>query len=84
MTGVYGATENSVYLSPAPLYHAAPLVFNMGFQRLGATCVLMENFDAVEALRLIETHRVTHSQWVPTMFVRMLKLPEEDRARYDL
>jgi long-chain acyl-CoA synthetase len=82
--GLYGADASSVYLSPAPLYHAAPLRFNMAMQRLGATCVVMEHFDAAQALRLIEEHRVTHSQWVPTMFVRMLKLPEEERARFDL
>jgi acyl-CoA synthetase (AMP-forming)/AMP-acid ligase II len=81
---IYGVDETSVYLSPAPLYHAAPLRFNMAVQRLGATCVIMEEFDAVEALRLIETHRVTHSQWVPSMFVRMFKLPEDERARHDL
>ncbi|HEM47466.1 MAG TPA: acyl-CoA synthetase, partial [Alphaproteobacteria bacterium] len=81
---VFGATEDSIYLSPAPLYHAAPLGFNMSFQRLGATCIVMERFDPLDSLRLIEQHRVTHSQWVPTMFVRMLKLPEEDRARFDL
>ncbi|MBZ0325186.1 MAG: AMP-binding protein, partial [Alphaproteobacteria bacterium] len=74
----------SVYLSPAPLYHSAPLHFNIRFQRLGATCVIMEKFDALAALRLIEAHRVTHSQWVPTMFIRLLGLPEEDRARFDL
>jgi len=84
LAGAFGAGEDSVYLSPAPLYHAAPLAFNMNFLRLGATCVIMERFDPLDALRLIETHRVTHSQWVPTMFVRMLKLPEEDRARHDL
>ena len=44
----------------------------------------MESFDALEALKLIEHHRVTHAQFVPTMFVRMLKLPEEERAGYDL
>jgi acyl-CoA synthetase (AMP-forming)/AMP-acid ligase II len=82
--GLYKADENAIYLSPAPLYHAAPLRFNLAMHRLGATCVIMEQFDALEALRLIEKHRVTHSQWVPTMFVRMLKLPEEDRARYDV
>ncbi len=80
----YGAGVDSVYLSPAPLYHAAPLRFNLAFQRAGATCVVMERFDAVEALRLIERHRVTHSQWVPTMFVRMLKLPESPRSTFDL
>jgi acyl-CoA synthetase (AMP-forming)/AMP-acid ligase II len=81
---VYGASANDVYLSPAPLYHAAPLRFNLGMQRLGATCIVMEEFDIVEALRLIERHRVTVSQWVPTMFVRMLKLPEAERRRYDI
>ncbi len=84
LEGLYHADENSVYLSPAPLYHAAPLRFNIAMHRIGATCVVMENFDAFDALRCIEAYRVTHSQWVPTMFVRMLKLPEEDRARYDL
>ena len=47
----------------------------------GATVVVMERFDAEEALRLIDRHRVTHSQWVPTMFVRLLKLPRQDRGR---
>jgi acyl-CoA synthetase (AMP-forming)/AMP-acid ligase II len=73
-----------VYLSPAPLYHAAPLRFCMAFHRAGATVVVMEHFDAEQALELIERHRVTHSQWVPTMFIRMLKLPEDVRARYDM
>jgi acyl-CoA synthetase (AMP-forming)/AMP-acid ligase II len=84
LTALYGATESSIYLSPAPLYHAAPLRFNMAMLRIGATCVVMEQFDAVEALRLIERHRVTHSQWVPSMFVRMFKLPEAERVRHDV
>ncbi len=84
LQGLYGAGQDSVYLSPAPLYHAAPLRFTMAMLRLGATCVLMEEFDAVEALRLIERHRVTHSQWVPSMFVRMFKLSEAERSRHDL
>jgi long-chain acyl-CoA synthetase len=84
LMALYGADENSVYLSPAPLYHAAPLRFNMAMLRIGATCVVMEQFDAVEALRLIERHRVTHSQWVPSMFVRMFKLPESERAKHDV
>ena len=84
LTALYGASESSVYLSPAPLYHAAPLRFNMAMLRIGATCVVMEQFDAVEALRLIERYRVTHSQWVPSMFVRMFKLPEAERARHDV
>jgi len=84
LTQLYKADESSVYLSPAPLYHAAPLRFNMAMLRIGATCVVMEQFDAVEALRLIERHRVTHSQWVPSMFVRMIKLPEEERSSHDV
>ncbi|MFD0904735.1 acyl-CoA synthetase [Actinomadura sediminis] len=75
---------DSVYLSPAPLYHAAPLRYCISFQRFGATVVVMEKFDAEAALAAIEKYRVTHSQWVPTMFIRMLKLPEETRARYDV
>jgi long-chain acyl-CoA synthetase len=75
---------DSVYLSPAPLYHAAPLRYSLNFHRFGATVVVMEKFDPEEALRAIEKYGVTHSQWVPTMFIRMLKLPEETRAAYDL
>ena len=79
-----GADENSVYLSPAPLYHAAPLRWCMAFTRFGATLIIMEKFDAEEYLRLVEKYKVTHTQLVPTMFVKMLKLPEEVRTRYDL
>jgi long-chain acyl-CoA synthetase len=78
-----GMGADSVYLSPAPLYHAAPLRFNMMATTLGGTSVIMEHFDAEEFLRLVEKHRATQSQLVPTMFVRMLKLPEEARCRYD-
>jgi len=80
----YGMDTETVYLSPAPLYHAAPLHSVLSVQAFGGTVVMMEKFDAEQALALIERHRVTHSQWVPTMFVRMLKLPEEVRGRYDL
>ena len=73
-----------VYLSPAPLYHAAPLAFVTMTQRLGGTAVVMEKFDPAHSLELIERELVSHSQWVPTMFSRMLKLPPEERARYDL
>ena len=83
-TLVFGADDSSVYLSPAPLYHAAPLGFCLAFQRIGATVVVMEHFDPAEALALIERHGVTHSQWVPTMFNRMLKLPAEVREAHDL
>jgi acyl-CoA synthetase (AMP-forming)/AMP-acid ligase II len=79
-----GFNENSVYLSPAPLYHAAPLVYTMSALRLGVTVIVMERFEAEEALRLIERYRATCGQFVPTMFVRMLKLPEEVRKSYDV
>src|SRR5260370_303271 len=75
---------DSVYLSPAPLYHAAPLRYCLTMQRFGATVVVMEKFDPEQALGAIETYRVTHIQRVPTQFIRMLKLPAEVRARYDL
>ncbi|HXY26770.1 MAG TPA: acyl-CoA synthetase [Acidimicrobiales bacterium] len=81
---IMGFEPGDVYVSPAPLYHSAPLVWSTTVQRMGGTVVLMEHFDAEDCLRLIEQHRVTHGQFVPTMFVRMLKLPEEVRARYDL
>ncbi|WP_169982355.1 MULTISPECIES: acyl-CoA synthetase [unclassified Microbispora] len=81
---LFAPSADSVYLSPAPLYHAAPLRYSMSFQRLGATVVVMERFDPEEALALVERYRVTHAQWVPTMFIKMLKLPEEVRGRYDL
>jgi fatty-acyl-CoA synthase len=79
-----GFDEHSVYLSPAPIYHAAPLRFGAMVQALGGTVVLMPRFDAEAALAAIERYRVTHSQWVPTMFVRMLKLDDAIRERYDL
>src|SRR6201999_2720694 len=79
-----GMNSNSVYLSPAPLYHAAPLRFNMMAIILGGTSVIMESFDAEEFLKLVEKHKITQSQLVPTMFVRMLKLPDEVRLRYDV
>ena len=80
----YGLGADDVYLSPAPLYHTAPLVYTTACQRIGATVVQMPKFDAEAALAAIERHRVTVTQMVPTMFVRMLKLPPGVRARYDL
>jgi long-chain acyl-CoA synthetase len=82
--GLYRFGDDTVYLSPAPLYHAAPLTYTMGTMRCGGTVVVMEDFDALRALDLIEHHRVTHSQWVPTMFVRMLKLAASARQGRDL
>jgi acyl-CoA synthetase (AMP-forming)/AMP-acid ligase II len=81
---LYGIDENTVYLSPAPLYHAAPLVFTSCVMAWGGTVVVMDRFDAEQSLSLIERHRVTHSQWVPTMFVRLLRLPEATRRHHDL
>jgi len=81
---LYGVGEDTIYLSPAPLYHAAPLRFNMTVMKLGGTSVLMENFDAEDYLRLVGKHKATHTQLVPTMFVRFLKLPDEVRLKYDV
>ncbi|MBV1901395.1 MAG: acyl-CoA synthetase [Kordiimonadaceae bacterium] len=80
----YAFDAHSVYLSPAPLYHAAPLGWSLSTIRLGGTAVIMEQFDALTMLELIEKHQVTHIQCVPTMFVRLLKLTDEERARFDL
>ncbi|OBH47562.1 acyl-CoA synthetase [Mycobacterium mantenii] len=80
----YGMRSSSVYLSPAPLYHAAGVNYTMAVNRVGAASIVMKKFDAETVLRLIETHRVTHAQFVPTMFVRMLKLPAAVRERYDV
>jgi long-chain acyl-CoA synthetase len=79
-----GIDGNSVYLSPAPLYHSAPLVYSMAMHRLGATCVVMESFEPARCLETIERYRVTHAQFVPTMFTRMLRLTDEERNAYDL
>ena len=84
MVMMFGATPDSVYLSPAPMYHAAPIRWSMAFHRIGATVVVMEHFDAEHALALLEKYKVTDSQWVPTHFVRLLDLPEDVRAKYDL
>ncbi|MGH3725055.1 MAG: acyl-CoA synthetase [Mycobacterium sp.] len=81
---LYGFDTDTVYLSPAPTYHAAPLRFSGVVQSMGGTVVVMDRFDPEGALAAIEKHRITHSQWVPTMFVRMLKLPKEIRDRYDV
>jgi long-chain acyl-CoA synthetase len=73
-----------IYLSPAPLYHSAPQAAVNLTIRMGGTAVIMERFDAETYLQLVEKHRVTHSQLVPTMFSRLLKLPEAARKRHDL
>lgn len=88
MTGItqalYQFSSDMIYLSPAPLYHAAPLRYCMTVQRFGGTVVVMERFDPEAYLALVEKYHVTHSQLVPTMFVRMLKLDEAVRAHYDV
>jgi acyl-CoA synthetase (AMP-forming)/AMP-acid ligase II len=84
LVGLYGFSTETVYLSPAPLYHAAPAGWTTTAQRIGGTVVVMERFDPEGWLALVERHRVTHSQLVPTHLVRLLKLPEEVRRRYDL
>ncbi len=80
----FGFGSQSVYMSPAPLYHAAPLRWCMAVHRLGGTVICMAKFDPEEALHLIQKYRANAGQWVPTHFVRMLKLPEAVRAAYDV
>ncbi|HSZ73903.1 MAG TPA: AMP-binding protein [Rhizomicrobium sp.] len=81
---LFGMNEETIYLSPAPLYHAAPLRYSMSVQRLGGTVIVMEHFDPEETLKYIEKYKVNAGQFVPTMFVRMLKMPEETREKYDV
>lgn len=80
----YEIDDQTIYLSPAPLYHAAPFGFCMRTLCLGGTVVMMEKFDALTSLKNIERFGITHSQWVPTMFVRMLKLDPAVREQFDL
>jgi fatty-acyl-CoA synthase len=75
---------NAVYLSPAPLYHTAPSVWSMQTQAGGITTVILEKFDPEGALEAIQKYRITHGQFVPVMFTRMLKLPEAVRKSYDI
>jgi long-chain acyl-CoA synthetase len=82
--GLYGFSPDSIYLSPAPLYHAAPLRFCMTIHKLGGTVILMKKFDPENVLRWIDTYKANCAQFVPTHFVRMLKLPPEVRAQYDV
>jgi len=82
--GMFDFRPDSIYLSPAPLYHAAPLRWCMSVQRLGGTVVVMEKFEPETALALIERYRADCGQFVPTHFVRMLKLPKAVRDRYDV
>lgn len=79
-----GMTSESIYLCPAPLYHSAAIIWSCGVHEIGGTVVVLEKFDAEEFLRVVERDSVTHAQVVPTMMVRMLALPDEVKARYDL
>ncbi len=83
-SALWGFDTDTVYLSPAPLYHSAPIGFTTGTHANGGTVVMMPRFDEVAALQAIQDYKVTHSQWVPTMFSRMLKLDPEVRNSFDL
>jgi long-chain acyl-CoA synthetase len=82
--GRFGLTADSVYLSPAPLYHAAPLRWCMAVHRLGATVIMLGKFDPALALAAIQKYGVDAAQWVPTHFVRLLKLDESQRLKFNV
>ena len=84
LTSLFGYDYDTRYLCPAPLYHAAPLRHPMVTIKMGGAVFIMDKFDARGALQAIEVERITHSQWVPTMFVRMLRLPDDERAAFDV
>lgn len=79
-----GITGDGVYISPAPLYHTAPCLWTMSAHAMGITVVVMEKFDPEQCLAAIQRHHVTHGQFVPAMFIRMLKLPDSVRDSYDV
>jgi fatty-acyl-CoA synthase len=82
--GAYGIGTGSTYMSAAPFYHSAPLGYLRYVLAEGGVYVAQRKFDAATALSHIERHRVTHSQWVPTMFVKLLRLSDQERSRHDL
>jgi long-chain acyl-CoA synthetase len=84
ISNILGLRDDSIYLCPAPLYHAAGLLYSAGVQGSGNTVVVLEKFDAEGFLSIIERERVTHVQVVPTMMSRLIKLPDEVRSKYDL
>ncbi len=84
LTDLFHFNTETVYLSPAPLYHGAPIGYINAVLQSGGTAIMMDKFDAEGALELIQRHHVTHSQWVPAMFIKLLKLPEEIRGKYDV
>ncbi len=81
---LFATKPGTVFMATAPLYHTGPLHFVLAELKLGATVLVFEKFDAEQVLAGIERHGVVRGQFVPTMFTRMLKLPEEVRARYDM
>lgn len=80
----HGPLEDIVTVVTGPMYHSAPNAYGLTAARLGATVILQPRFDPEELLAMIERHRVTHLHMVPIMFHRLLKLPDDVRARYDL
>jgi acyl-CoA synthetase (AMP-forming)/AMP-acid ligase II len=80
---MFGFRQGMTYLNPAPLYHSAPQASVAASLRLGSTTVVLEHFDPELWLAMVERYRVTHCQMVPVMFSRLLRLPDEVRARYD-
>jgi long-chain acyl-CoA synthetase len=83
LTGVFGAPAEIRTVVTGPMYHSAPNSYGLVLARAGATVILQPRFDPEDLLQLIERHRVTHLHMVPIMFHRLLKLPQEVRARYD-
>ena len=84
LSDLHHLNEDTIHLVTAPLYHSGPLGFATRVHKRGGTVIVMDHFDPESALSLIERYKVTHSQWVPTMFVRLLRLPREVRSRYDI
>ena len=84
LQSLFSLDDNTVYLSPAPLYHSSPLRWCMTINRLGGTAIIMEKFDAELVLQLVEKYKITCGQFVPTHFIRMLKLEDKIKEVYDL
>lgn len=84
LCGLFGYDQHTRYLCPAPLYHSAPMRHSMTTIKMGGSVFVMDRFDAQESLEIIEREKITHAQWVPTMFIRMLKLPEKVYRKYDI
>ena len=80
----YGKPEDMVTVITGPMYHSAPNAYGLFAFRVGASAILQPRFDPEELLALIEKYKVTHLHMVPTMFVRLLKLPDDVKKKYDL